>query len=128
MLIGDLAKQSNFSRDTIRYYEKLGLLTQSQQADNGYKYYSWYDPNFSVDLIYGDFNQKRIHQIFMNLMVDENKTMFQFIFNKKQFKHINDNLTLQLKLLLLKCNVLTCLKLISFLLFSRLPIKRQVLN
>jgi len=26
MLIGELSKQSGFQRDTIRYYEKLGLV------------------------------------------------------------------------------------------------------
>ena len=42
MLIGELAHQSGFSRDTIRYYEKIGLLTQPREArrDNNYKEYS----------------------------------------------------------------------------------------
>ena len=41
MLIGELAKRSDFSRDTIRYYEKLGLVAMGtdQRADNGYKNY-----------------------------------------------------------------------------------------
>lgn len=42
MLIGELAKRSNFSRDTIRYYEKLELLQKKQVLTlaNGYKDYS----------------------------------------------------------------------------------------
>jgi DNA-binding transcriptional MerR regulator len=41
MLIGELSKRSGFSRDTIRYYEKLGLIAMSldRRADNGYKNY-----------------------------------------------------------------------------------------
>lgn len=42
MLIGELAKHSGFSRDTIRYYEKLGLFTLNKtqnRATNSYKNY-----------------------------------------------------------------------------------------
>jgi DNA-binding transcriptional MerR regulator len=41
MLIGELAKQSGFPRDTIRYYEKLGLVSigVNRRAHNGYKNY-----------------------------------------------------------------------------------------
>ena len=42
MLIGELAKRSSFSRDTIRYYEKLCLFTLSKtqnRATNSYKNY-----------------------------------------------------------------------------------------
>lgn len=40
MLIGKLSKRSGFSRDTIRYYEKLGIVaTGMGRAGNGYKNY-----------------------------------------------------------------------------------------
>ena len=41
MLIGDLVKASGFSRDTIRYYEKIGLIELAKHArrDNNYKDY-----------------------------------------------------------------------------------------
>jgi MerR family transcriptional regulator, copper efflux regulator len=40
MLIGQLAKQSGFSRDTIRYYERLGLIApQRRTAVSSYKIY-----------------------------------------------------------------------------------------
>jgi MerR family transcriptional regulator, copper efflux regulator len=40
MLIGELSKRSGFSRDTIRYYEKLSLLTASDRSsENQYKNY-----------------------------------------------------------------------------------------
>ncbi|MBX2891507.1 MAG: MerR family transcriptional regulator [Saprospiraceae bacterium] len=41
MLIGELSEKSGFSRDTIRYYEKLGLLKMSRKnrLPNAYKDY-----------------------------------------------------------------------------------------
>ena len=41
MLIGKLASESGFSRDTIRYYEKLGLINAdaTTRHDNNYKNY-----------------------------------------------------------------------------------------
>lgn len=41
MLIGQLAKQTGFSRDTIRYYEKIGLIVLPKRArrENNYKDY-----------------------------------------------------------------------------------------
>jgi DNA-binding transcriptional MerR regulator len=41
MLIGALAKASGFSKDTIRYYEKIGLIELPKHArrDNNYKDY-----------------------------------------------------------------------------------------
>lgn len=41
MLIGKLASKSGFSRDTIRYYEKLGLICadSSNRHENNYKNY-----------------------------------------------------------------------------------------
>ena len=41
MLIGELSKRSGFSRDTIRYYEKLGMVAVGieRRADSSYKNY-----------------------------------------------------------------------------------------
>ncbi len=41
MLIGELSKRSQFSRDTIRYYEKLGLIHigTERRNDSNYKNY-----------------------------------------------------------------------------------------
>lgn len=38
-LIGDLAKLSQLSIDTIRFYEKKQLIQPSFRADNNYRYY-----------------------------------------------------------------------------------------
>ncbi len=41
MLIGELSKKTGFSRDTIRYYEKLGLIQPERQGlFNNYKNYT----------------------------------------------------------------------------------------
>lgn len=41
MLIGELSRKSGFTRDTIRYYEKMGLLSigNTIRRDNQYKEY-----------------------------------------------------------------------------------------
>lgn len=40
MRIGELAKKAGVSRDTIRFYEKQGLLNcEAREADNNYKSY-----------------------------------------------------------------------------------------
>ena len=42
MLIGEVAKRTGFSKDTIRFYEKIGLLEKSDQnrEENNYRIYS----------------------------------------------------------------------------------------
>ena len=42
MLIGELSAKTNLSRDTIRFYEKQGLIVvnRKQRRDNNYKEYS----------------------------------------------------------------------------------------
>jgi MerR family transcriptional regulator, copper efflux regulator len=41
MLIGELAKQTELSKDTIRFYEKIGLIDpiKRQSNHNNYKHY-----------------------------------------------------------------------------------------
>jgi DNA-binding transcriptional MerR regulator len=38
-LIGDVAHLSGCSRESIRHYEKIGLLAPPRRAANGYRYY-----------------------------------------------------------------------------------------
>jgi DNA-binding transcriptional MerR regulator len=40
MLIGDIARLSELSPATIRYYEEIGLLTAPTRTDSGYRRYS----------------------------------------------------------------------------------------
>ncbi len=39
MLIGELANAAGVSRDTVRYYEKVGLILSPGRRDNGYRIY-----------------------------------------------------------------------------------------
>jgi MerR family transcriptional regulator, copper efflux regulator len=42
MLIGEVAQKTGFSKDTIRYYEKIGLLEKADQnrGENNYRKYN----------------------------------------------------------------------------------------
>lgn len=40
MLIGDLAEKTGVPRQTIRFYERQGLLPSPQRRTNGYRHYS----------------------------------------------------------------------------------------
>lgn len=40
MLVAELERRSGLSRDTIRYYERLGLITPPRRDGNGYRRYS----------------------------------------------------------------------------------------
>jgi DNA-binding transcriptional MerR regulator len=40
MLIGDIARLSDLSPATIRYYEEIGLLTAPARSESGYRRYS----------------------------------------------------------------------------------------
>lgn len=40
MRIGELASECGCSVETIRYYEKIGLLSVPERAENGYRAYS----------------------------------------------------------------------------------------
>jgi len=39
MFIGQLAKKSGFTRDTIRYYEKFGLISPDSRRESNYREY-----------------------------------------------------------------------------------------
>jgi DNA-binding transcriptional MerR regulator len=39
LLIGDIAKQAGVNRETLRYYERLGLLSPQRRTGAGYRIY-----------------------------------------------------------------------------------------
>lgn len=49
MLIAELEHRSGLSRDTIRYYERMGLITPAQRGENGYRRY---DARTLVELMF----------------------------------------------------------------------------
>lgn len=50
-LIGDVANLLGVSRDTLRYYEKRGILS-SEKGDNGYRYYTKQDVSKMISVLY----------------------------------------------------------------------------
>ena len=50
-LIGDVANLIGMSRDTLRHYEKRGLLT-ARKAANGYRYYTEADISRFISILY----------------------------------------------------------------------------
>lgn len=44
--IGQVAKKLNINKETIRYYEKIGLLEAAERDSNGYRLYSDNDIEF----------------------------------------------------------------------------------
>ncbi len=58
MLIGKLSELSGFSRDTIRYYEKIGLITLSAKSRTGSNYRDY--PDAVLDTLYTIRNLKEL--------------------------------------------------------------------
>lgn len=50
-LIGDVANLMGMSRDTLRHYEKRGLVT-AKKAENGYRYYTEADISRLIGILY----------------------------------------------------------------------------
>jgi MerR family Zn(II)-responsive transcriptional regulator of zntA len=65
-LIGELAKRSGVSADTLRFYEKNELLTPSGRSESGYRLYSEKD----LDQVHFILNAKSI-----GLSLDEIKEL-----------------------------------------------------
>lgn len=38
--IGELAEKCNVNKETIRYYERIGLILKPDRTDSGYRIYS----------------------------------------------------------------------------------------
>ncbi|MBP2654637.1 MAG: transcriptional regulator, MerR family [Firmicutes bacterium] len=49
--IGEMAKLFDVSTDTLRYYEKEGLLHSDRNSENGYRYYSYDDLFVFMDIL-----------------------------------------------------------------------------
>ena len=94
MLIGALAKASGFSRDTIRYYEKIGLLELPGNArqQNNYKDY----PESILQTLKAISNLKRmgftleeIREIIIRYQVDALDTPATFKIIEQKLIHLD---------------------------------------
>ena len=64
--IGELAKQTGVTRDTLRFYEKHDLVTPSSRNEAGYRLYSADDVqrvHFILSAKKVGFTLKEIHQL-----------------------------------------------------------------
>jgi DNA-binding transcriptional MerR regulator len=50
--IGEVAKLFSVSTDTLRYYEKMGLLASHKNPENGYRYYSYDEIVVLMDILF----------------------------------------------------------------------------
>lgn len=50
--IGEVAKLFEVSTDTLRYYEKIGLLTSKKNKENSYRYYSYDEIIRMMDILF----------------------------------------------------------------------------
>lgn len=78
--IGDIAKAFHISADTLRYYEKEGLLPVHKDRQNGYRYYQYDDIIQLMDVIfYRSLNLpiKDIHKIVTSMGICEIKKVLE---------------------------------------------------
>ena len=76
MKIGKLARQTSFSKDTIRYYEKIGLIPEPDRRASGYREF---DESYVERLLFVKEFQKlgfTLSEIdtLLNMRFDENAT------------------------------------------------------
>ncbi len=88
--IGELAQHAGISRDTLRFYEKHGLITPSNRTDSGYRLYSKSDVlriSFILSAKEVGFTLNEVHQL-LELEVTKDKKSCQdvkeFVDNKIQ--------------------------------------------
>lgn len=82
--IGELAALASVSRDTLRFYEKHGLITPGQRSDAGYRLYSETDVHrisFIIGTKEGGFTLNQIHQLLELEVTKDEKSCYDI----KQF-------------------------------------------
>lgn len=79
--IGEVAKLFDVSTDTLRYYEKIGILSSHKNGNNGYRYYSYDEILVLMDIVffrYMELSVKDIKQIITKMDVGDIKnTLYQ---------------------------------------------------
>jgi len=64
--IGDISHIYGLSNDSLRYYERLGIVDPKRDSESGYRYYDTWDVNFLIECLrfksYG-FSLKDIEQM-----------------------------------------------------------------
>ncbi len=96
--VGDLAKKLKINKETIRYYEKIGLLSKPKKDNNGYRIYTKKDiDKIKIILIIKSFgfSLKEIEIIFSQIYNNVIGKDIESIKNIVQYKifEINNKIT-----------------------------------
>lgn len=76
--IGEVAKLFDVSTDTLRYYEKIGILLSHKNGENGYRYYSYDEIVVLMDILFFrnmELSIKDIKQIITKMDVGDIKNI-----------------------------------------------------
>mgnify|MGYP002536093487 CR=1 FL=1 len=82
--IGELSNLFNISVDSIRYYEKKGLICPTRNENNGYREYSLDDFQTLVmirELLGLDFHKEQISEFLKNRNISTTMEMFDLVQN-----------------------------------------------
>lgn len=114
--IGEITKELGISKETVRYYEKVGLLNIPNKGENGYRLYTLEDMRkirfIRVAKSYG-FSLKEISRLFPKIYEDihcEDKESMLIMLNRKTTEidqKINELIENRNLILKLKNNILT---------------------
>lgn len=74
--IGELASQFNVSTDTIRYYEKHGLLEPNNRSQAGYRLYDSHNQATLAFIIHAKSIGFTLKEIQYLVQIDENKAKY----------------------------------------------------
>ncbi|MDR1573189.1 MAG: MerR family transcriptional regulator [Clostridiales Family XIII bacterium] len=78
--IGEIAEILGVTRDTLRYYEKRGIVSPVKDAENDYRYYDFWDVNFLMDCLWYrafDFSLEQVADIFKMESYQDISDMFK---------------------------------------------------
>lgn len=81
--IGDIAKLLGTTTDTLRHYEKRGLVKPIKNKDNEYRYYDFWDVNFIIDSLWFRAFEFSIDQV-ANLLKAPTVQDLSNLFEKKE--------------------------------------------
>lgn len=76
--IGEVAKLFDVSTDTLRYYEKIGILSSNKNRENGYRYYSYDEIVVLMDILFFrnmELSVKDIKQIITKMDIGDIKNI-----------------------------------------------------
>ncbi|MGL5245187.1 MAG: MerR family transcriptional regulator [Sarcina sp.] len=110
-LIGEVCKLFNTTRDTLRYYENIGLIAPKKDKSNGYRYYSVEDLNSLTDIFFLKKLKLPLNDIHKAIKKSTPLDILEMIKDKE--KHLQEEMNrikkLQKTLIAMKINVQACI-------------------